>query len=380
MFKKAAVLFFYAETPLHPGSGTSVGAVDLPIQRERFSKHPIIHSSGSKGMFRALKKEHIEANLQNSLEKVKLDDDKRKKLNRLLTKEIVELSVDEEDKIRTELLKNNDTSPVVKQIESEVRKAEIVFGPEIRPEKHGGAISFTDARVLLFPVRSLVGVFAWITCPTVLQRFKRDVCLIPDLPDNEKPNWGDLKIEGGKALVPGQPANLVDENTIVLEELTLKAPREYRDKVDSVANWLYKNALPQTPEYNFWRERLKSHLVILPDDTFCDFTLFSTEVIPRIRVEPTKGTVVEGGLWYEEHLPSETLLYTMALATEPKQRNSELGNATEIMELLETLVAPPNRTVRVQIGGDETVGRGIIAIRYLGTGGNNENARTKESK
>ena len=35
----------------------------------------------------------------------------------------------------------------------------------------------TDARLLAFPVRSLKGVFAWVTCPAVLERFHRDLQL-----------------------------------------------------------------------------------------------------------------------------------------------------------------------------------------------------------
>jgi hypothetical protein len=33
MFKQVKLLFLYTETPLHVGSGSSLGTVDLPIQR-----------------------------------------------------------------------------------------------------------------------------------------------------------------------------------------------------------------------------------------------------------------------------------------------------------------------------------------------------------
>ena len=42
---------------------------------------------------------------------------------------------------------------------------------------HAGAITLTDARILAFPVRSLKGVFAWVTCPAVLERLARDLGL-----------------------------------------------------------------------------------------------------------------------------------------------------------------------------------------------------------
>ena len=35
MFKKAKPFFMIVQTPLHAGSGTDLGIVDMPIQRER---------------------------------------------------------------------------------------------------------------------------------------------------------------------------------------------------------------------------------------------------------------------------------------------------------------------------------------------------------
>ena len=54
MFKEQGILFLYTETPLHAGSGTSVGTVDLPIQRERHTDYPLIQGSGIKGGLRDL--------------------------------------------------------------------------------------------------------------------------------------------------------------------------------------------------------------------------------------------------------------------------------------------------------------------------------------
>ena len=50
-----------------------------------------------------------------------------------------------------------------------------VFGPDEtgKAGDHGGAIAFTDARILLFPVRSLVGVFAWVTSNHALKELQR---------------------------------------------------------------------------------------------------------------------------------------------------------------------------------------------------------------
>ena len=49
---------------------------------------------------------------------------------------------------------------------------------EIGLLSNAGAVAFSDARILAFPVRSLSGVFAWVTCPAVLDRLSRDFGLV----------------------------------------------------------------------------------------------------------------------------------------------------------------------------------------------------------
>ena len=52
MFKQSKPLFFVCETPLHAGSGSDLGIVDLPIQRERHTSFPKIEGSSFKGAVR----------------------------------------------------------------------------------------------------------------------------------------------------------------------------------------------------------------------------------------------------------------------------------------------------------------------------------------
>src|SRR5205807_971444 len=95
--------------------------------------------------------------------------------------------------------------------------------------------SLTDARLLAFPVRSLRGVFAWVTCRTVLERLERDAALaglgtswpIPDVVDNQV------------AVPVGCPC-LVD-NQVILEEFEFT-----RIEADSgpIAKWVADSLLP----------------------------------------------------------------------------------------------------------------------------------------
>ncbi len=351
MFEQARMLYLYVETSLHAGSGSSVGVVDLPIQRERVTNYPVIQASGIKGKLRA------EA------------DEKLKKQG--VTK------AEREEKIR------------------------IVFGPETGgggASDHAGALAPGDARLLLFPVRSLVGVFSWTTSRTALERFRRDLqaagssvpWTLANLPDNNNAWTVDTisVVTGG--------------NTVVLEEYAF--PATSHADVGTIADWLANNALPAAPsagatlptigvttatsqpaaqpqgaaaqsvpmggnippdEYRYFREQLKQKLIILPEDAFRDFTQFATEVLTRVRIDPVKKTVMRGALWTEEHLPSDTLLYTPLHATRPRADTALFNDAqgkpaaAKVLDFLSDL-----NLDRLQLGGDETVGRGIVKLRF----------------
>lgn len=114
-----AFLYLFTQTPLHIGAGSSVGAIDLPIIRERHTGFPIIPGSAIKGVFRDewVKKDTLEIT------------DEGKKL----------------------------------------------FGVGSDSEAQSGLIQFTEAKLLAFPIRSLKGCFAWITSPLILKRYFRDL-------------------------------------------------------------------------------------------------------------------------------------------------------------------------------------------------------------
>lgn len=291
MFEESKILYLYVESSLHAGSGTGLGVVDLPIQRERATGYPMIQASGIKGKLRA------EANLL--------------------------------------------TAPADKG------KVETVFGPESTASDHAGALAAGDGRILLFPVRSLAGVFAWVTSEAVLARFARDAKVTDE--------WAALgPMEEKKAYV-APDSDVVAGNQVVLEEFAFEA--EQQEKVRAIAAWLAEHALPEADAYNYWRAKLPRSLVILPENAFRDFTQFSTEVISRIRLDPEKKTVQRGALWTEEHLPADTLLYASMYAS--RARNGQNLSATEVMDFVVNLNLP-----RMQLGGDETVGRGLVALRW----------------
>ena len=240
----------------------------------------------------------------------------------------------------------------------------LVFGPE-DGELHAGAITFTDARILVFPVRTLKGIFAWITCPLVLERFREDMEIV-GIKINE--SFGRIK----EKTVPNV-TNIVVSGKVILDEYCFELEQD--ENTTKLAEWFSKNI--SLPDY--WKEKLKKDLVILPNEDFNDFVNMSTEIIARTKIDSKTGTVVPGALWYEEYLPTDTILYALALASpimikdEQKKRGfrikeSELNEGEnkpdkEAEKVLEFFKKVP--TI-IQIGGNQTVGKGIVRLSLLG--------------
>ena len=291
-------LFLYTETSLHAGVGSTVSAIDLPIQRERTTQFPIVQGSGIKG---SLRSQVVDA--ENKTAEVET------------------------------------VFGAVKEITEDGQKKQISFG---------GAISFGDARIVLFPVRSLAGIFAYTTCPAVLARVGRDIPSFPHL---------DPSPQGNEALVSAGNTVTVS-GKVVLEEFSFGAKENAA--VKSIAEWLGKNALSTGEEYAYWRGKVQNSLVILPDDAFRDFVQNSTEIVTRVHLDYAKKTVLNGQLWTQEALPSDTLLMS-ALIAHSSRRGDSPASAETIAGWLKD---SSNIPTRIQLGGDETTGQGMVALRW----------------
>jgi CRISPR-associated protein Cmr4 len=300
-----ALLGLLAETSVHAGTGAQLGAVDLPIQRERHTGWPTIYGSGLKGVLR----DHAEATGQWS--------------------------------------------------EAEVHA---VFGPGTDKEgqaggekaRHAGALALSDARILLFPVRTVGRAFAWITCPLALARLRRDVAAAG------LAGADDLRLDATPTpdLVLAPAADR--DQKILLEEFVydVKANRG----IEAIGRWIAAHLLPAEPAYAMWRDLAASALVVVADDEFGDFVRHGTEIVTRVRLGEAK-TVETGALWSEENLPADSVLYSVAVAWNPVRNGSGLERADQVMAKVESLFA--SRRV-VQVGGKETVGRGFVATRLSG--------------
>jgi CRISPR-associated protein Cmr4 len=227
------------------------------------------------------------------------------------------------------------------------------------------------------------GVFVWVTCRDVLWHLGRDLYQAgydsPELPTI--PELGqDEKEKRVAALVSSEGLLLDGKNgdSILLEEFEFRAQTDATTQI--WADYLARHAMPTSDNgiYDFWADRLRSHLVILQKDDFRDFVLYGTEVVTRNRLDKVTKTVERGALFSEELLPAESLLYSSVHATDlrlPKDKwnrfrsvfplpyNDSMFSAEDVLRWLREHIGADRP---IQVGGDETVGRGLVQLRWLG--------------
>lgn len=360
MYTKAMLMFMYSETSLHVGSGTSLSAIDLPIQREKYTNFPAVAGSGVKGAVREW--------FENSGLHVRLDETD----DGMLGTELQAILKKRQNGGSNNSLSEKEMENL-KWVNQEFQKIKIIFGPEKEGSDHAGAVAFSDARILLFPVRSMKGVFAYVTCPLVLERLQRDI----ELSGNGAVAWQPPLPSGGRAIGTSQDdtkstkdcslkiENQANQAQVVLEEYAfeLSSDAGQCDKANGIARWLSDNVFPGTDD-SFWKQKIRNSLLILSDDDFKDFVEHSTEVNARIKLGEGKSTSGKGGnLFYEENLPPETVMYSLVLASIPHAADSsgDVDSADNIMNYVQNLLAGK----RMQLGGDETLGKGIVNIKFL---------------
>lgn len=293
MYQANAALFLYAVSPVHMGAGTAFGLIDSPIQRERHTEHPLFAGSGLKGAVR-----HRFGQLPG------WKDNENDLLNR-------------------------------------------IFGPE-GGELYAGAISFGDAQLVAFPVRSAKKGYVYATSPLALARAARQLALLG------KKGW-----EGGIGKVPAvADADLLTGGKLHLEAFEYAAQQS--EELQKIGQWLANHALPQSDAFAFFREKIKSDLVLLPDEDFAYFVKNATVVEPHVRIDDKTGTASVGGLFYVENLPPESLLLAPLLASRERSGKQEVEAEVVLTNVLGNLGGQ-----LIQIGGDATTGRGQVVVTAL---------------
>jgi CRISPR-associated protein Cmr4 len=313
MYKLAKPLFLHCQSPMHVGSGSDLGLIDMPIQRESHTGFPKIEASSLKGAIR----ENFEGKAKGDV-----------------------------DWYDIQLAFGYDKDGLPSAVESKFPKNE--------DRDFAGALAFSDARLLLFPVKSFKGIFAYVTCPHILERFKHDLQICESADSLVK----------SLAILPQVnkvAANyLVANGKIILEDyaFTVQEDKETEDFAKTLGSHLGID--------------LSKRLVVLADNVFSDFVKLFTEVITRNKIDNAKGTVAKGALFTEEYLPAESVLYSLVFANSiftakedrkgSFKKEENLSEEQKVQNYFATKVAANNGYM--QIGGNSTLGKGIVKTKF----------------
>ncbi|MDW8305412.1 MAG: type III-B CRISPR module RAMP protein Cmr4 [Acidobacteriota bacterium] len=224
-----------------------------------------------------------------------------------------------------------------------------IFGEGGESTAKSGVAVFSDAKLLCLPLRSLYGTFAWVTSPFILERFKRDLKNSAFTTDYKIP-----KPESDQKcfILPG--SKLKRRDKVFLEDLDLE-PVEQED-ISELADFIAKRIFEEADWQRFFCERF----CVVSDDVMGFLVETGTEVTARNRLDDETKTAVRGALWYEESLPSETILSGVVSVT---------GNGQgQVFEKVKQLVENP-----LWLGGHTTIGRGLCRVILSSGGEENDN-------
>jgi len=302
MFEQKKAVFYYAVSPVHMGAGQALGMVDNPIQREVHTGHPVFAGSGLKGAFRH------EAKLAKKWNKPKLNE---------------------------------------------------VFGPEDQSgDLHAGAISLTDAQIVLFPVRSMKKGFVYVTSPLVLQRAAR-LLAIAGNDDLETAVQGIPDMEDGIAMFDD---SLKSGDKLILEAFWFS---QYK-KDDAWTNFgtvltkIAELGLSSKSGFSGFAAKIQKDSVLVSDEVFNYFVKNSMVVEPHVRIDDATGTAADGALFYTESLPPETLMIGLMMSSKARAKD-----ATDDASAIEKNVTNDFNEHVLQIGGDSTTGRGLVMVKFV---------------
>ncbi len=310
MFEKNAALFLYAVSPVHMGAGQAVGIIDNPIQRERHTGHPCFAGSGIKGAVRH-------------------------------AWEVLSSAVPEADQGKLKIHLDG------------------LFGPAPDPESrqgkdlHAGAVSFGDAQLVALPVRSLRGGYVYATCPQALSRTQRLLGLV-----GRPAGWKVPGVADCHCLI-ANPA-LLSGSKLHLEAFEYEA-KVSTDDLPAISTDLAQRSLPAGDAYAFFAAKLKTDLVVLSDSDFAYFAQHAMLVEPHVRIDEKTGTASDGGLFYTENLPPESLLIAPLLASQTRS-----GKDDQPAEIVMARIKAVIDGKLLQIGGDVTTGRGLVVAKVEG--------------
>jgi CRISPR-associated protein Cmr4 len=302
-----ALLALHCLSHLSAGAGKGAGGIDLPIQRERHTGFPIVAGSGIKGVLR--------------------------------------------DAVRTKLTGGD--PKLAKQANSNPRVVAL-FGPVVDGDDDRlglGALSVGDAHLVLFPIRSLAGLFVYATCPSALDRLRRSQAV------GEATGIPKCEVSKGKVAL-ADPAACAKGEDVVLEDSAFALDRSVGPAAQAIAKDLHP-LLFSTGDLGIAESDFSKRFAVLHDEDFGWYAKHATQVDTRIALDPATKTVKDGALFTQESVPPEAVFVSLITCEVPRVKEGEQAQITTAAAALAAFKADLPRVL--QVGSDATVGKGLCA-------------------
>lgn len=202
-------------------------------------------------------------------------------------------------------------------------------------ELRKGGVAVGDAQLLLFPAPTLVNTFAWVTSPQLLARLRRKLALlgVAAVGSLELTRSPDTMIIGGDRWNGRQ----------ALGPFVQAVGRD--DALAPLATALATMVFPTVDAFGYARRKLATDLLVVADGVLSELAESGTEIVARVQLGENK--TVQNGPFYSEHLPAESVLVAL------------LSGEAECLDRVTVLLDGQP----LQIGGDETIGKGIVWCR-----------------
>ena len=211
-----------------------------------------------------------------------------------------------------------------------------IFGKQ----ENAGNLIVSDIRLVALPVRSLTSTYKWVTCPHLIERLSRD-----------RKRTGNSEADIAKIDIQEQHYLGKGGDDLYLEERQFSRSGDLPDGILG----LFESLIP----HKNTAHRLQDQLVILHNDDFAWFARYGLAVNARNVLDNEKKT--SKNLWYEETIPPDSIFYALLA----ERKSDAISRINELFK----------EKPYLQVGGNETVGQGIFAIRLdvcKQKGGSNE--------
>lgn len=294
-------------SPLHIGAGQGTAAIDSPILRDAITQIPYIPATSLKGAIRGTYRDAAQPK-----------------------------------------------NPHARQ------QTDCLFGALVEHDRgtreagDAGALMFGDARLLLFPVRSFAGIFAWVTSPLLINRFLQDLQERQESPNNLIQRCSELTRD--QCWVPQQSMLFHKPDNVIIHDYHMVSINQQSAKsLQAIYEQLKKNLSTVMSA-----EELDQHICIVSDEILIRLVKTCTEVNAHIRIDPETGTVGEGALWYEESLPADTVLTSVVIG----QIVAQGAKREQQKSLLHAFLQTQATTQTIAMGGRLSVGAGLCQIAW----------------